>query len=82
MKQGRVLSAGEAIAELAKLPDDERREKLLAHLHFLSWFRCEEGRQARAYFSPSYQTLTMEVVKLWPRRAGRRRRFSRISLLT
>ena len=80
MAESRVLSAGEAIAELAKSPDDVRRERLLAHLYVLSWFRSDEGQRARDYFTPRDETFMMEVMKLWPRRAGRRR-FSRTSLL-
>jgi hypothetical protein len=48
------LSVGEVIAELEKPPgeSDINREKLLAHLNVLSWFRNSTGRRARDFFAP------------------------------
>ena len=55
MVRGVEMDIGELIAELEKPPIESRydREELMAHLIFLSWFRNNTGRRARAYLEPN-----------------------------
>lgn len=72
MEESSEMSVSEVIAELGKPLGESKfdRERLLAHLTFLAWFRNHTGKKARAYFSPHSLApfiLTKDILARWLR---------------